>query len=60
MIIVKENYMKIKVRRGMWESNSSSSHSLCMMMKSDYDKWQIREKEENTFIDVNGRIWIRI
>ena len=32
--------MKIKVRRGMWESNSSSSHSLCMMMKSDYDKWQ--------------------
>ena len=26
----------------------------------NYDKWQIGEKEDNTFIDVNGRVWIRI
>ena len=26
----------------------------------NYDKWQIGEKEENNFVNVNGRIWIRI
>ena len=31
--------MKRQIRRGVFESNSSSVHSLTMCMKSDYDKW---------------------
>ena len=30
----------IQVRNGVFETNSSSTHSLTMMMKSDYEKWQ--------------------
>ena len=29
-----------QVRRGVFETNSSSTHSLTMMMKSDYERWQ--------------------
>ena len=32
-----------KIRRGVFESNSSSTHSLTMMMKSDFERW---EKED--------------
>lgn len=32
--------MKIKIRRGMWESNSSTSHTLTIMMKDDYERWR--------------------
>lgn len=32
--------MKRQIRRGVFETNSSSTHSLTMMMKSDYDRWQ--------------------
>lgn len=32
--------MKRQIRRGVFESNSSSTHSLTMMMKDDYDKWK--------------------
>lgn len=28
-----------QVRRGVFETNSSSVHSITMCMKSDYDKW---------------------
>lgn len=31
--------MKRQIRRGVFETNSSSTHSLTMMMKSDYEKW---------------------
>lgn len=28
-----------QIRRGVFETNSSSVHSMTMCMKSDYDKW---------------------
>ena len=31
--------MKRQIRRGVFETNSSSTHSLTMCLKSDYDKW---------------------
>lgn len=35
--------MKRQIRRGVFETNSSSTHSLTMMMKSDYKRWQTEE-----------------
>ena len=32
--------MKRQIRRGTFETNSSSVHSLTMCMKSDYDRWK--------------------
>lgn len=32
--------MKRQSRHGVFETNSSSTHSLTMMMKSDYDRWK--------------------
>lgn len=32
--------MKRQVRRGVFETNSSSVHSITMCTKSDYDKWK--------------------
>lgn len=32
--------MKRQVRFGVFECNSSSTHSLTLMMKSDYDRWE--------------------
>lgn len=32
--------MKRQVRCGVFETNSSSVHSLCMCMESDYEKWK--------------------
>lgn len=31
--------MKKQIRRGVFETNSSSTHSLTMCSKEDYDKW---------------------
>lgn len=31
--------MKRQIRRGVFETNSSSAHSITMCMESDYDKW---------------------
>ena len=31
--------MKKQIRRGVFETNSSSTHSITMCMKSDYTKW---------------------
>lgn len=31
--------MKRQIRKGVFETNSSSTHSLTMCLKSDYDKW---------------------
>lgn len=43
--------MKKQIRRGVFETNSSSTHSLTMMMKSDYERWE----RENLYL-FNG--WI--
>jgi len=32
--------MTISIRRGVFETNSSSTHSITMCMKSDYEEWQ--------------------
>lgn len=32
--------MKRQIRHGVFETNSSSTHSLTMMMKSDYVRWE--------------------
>lgn len=31
--------MKRQIRRGVFETNSSSTHSLTICLKSDYDRW---------------------
>lgn len=33
--------MKKQIRQSVFETNSSSTHSLTMMMKSDYNRWVI-------------------
>jgi hypothetical protein len=30
----------IQVRNGVFETNSSSTHSICICTKSDYEKWK--------------------
>lgn len=35
-----ENYMKMQIRRGVFETNSSSVHSLTMCSSEEYDKWK--------------------
>ena len=32
--------MKRQIRRGVFETNSSSVHSITMCMQSDYEKWE--------------------
>lgn len=44
--------MKKQIRRGVFETNSSSTHSLTMMMKSDYERWE----KENLYL-FNGSGW---
>lgn len=36
----------LQVRQGVFETNSSSTHSITMMMKSDYQKWE----KENLYL----------
>ena len=38
----------IQIRRNVFETNSSSTHSITMCMKSDYDKWV---KNQVWFVD---------
>lgn len=38
--------MKRQIRRGTFETNSSSTHSLTFMMADDYDRW----KNENLYL----------
>ena len=45
--------MKRQVRRGVFETNSSSTHFLTMMMKSDYDRWQ----REQLYLYEGGYGW---
>lgn len=45
--------MKRQIRRGVFETNSSSTHSLTMMMKSDYDRWH----KEKLYLYEDGYGW---
>lgn len=45
--------MKKQIRRGVFETNSSSTHSLTMMMKSDYDRWH----NEHLYLYEGGYGW---
>ena len=45
--------MKRQIRRGVFETNSSSTHSLTMMMKSDYDRWH----KEKLYLYSGGWGW---
>lgn len=38
-----------QIRRGVFETNSSSVHSITMCMKEDYDKWKNGEVYLNKF-----------
>lgn len=38
-----------QIRRGVFETNSSSVHSITMCMKDDYDKWKNGEVYLNEF-----------
>lgn len=46
--------MKIQIRRGVFETNSSSTHSLVITTQDEYDKWKNGEvyfdKNNNSFI----------
>ena len=44
--------MKIQVRRGVFETNSSSVHSLCICSADDYDKWKNGELFYDLYNDV--------
>ena len=38
--------MKRQIRRGVFETNSSSTHSLTLLLETDYDRWN----EEDVFL----------
>ena len=42
-----------QIRYGVFESNSSSTHSLTMMMKTDYDRWH----NEKLYLYEGGYGW---
>lgn len=43
----------IQIRAGVFETNSSSTHSLCIMPKSDYNKW-LSSEGEYYFVEGDG------
>ena len=45
--------MRKQIRRGVFETNSSSTHSLTMMMKKDYDRWH----KEKLYLYEGGYGW---
>lgn len=45
--------MKKQIRRGVFETNSSSTHSLTMMMKNDYERWH----NEKLYLYEGGYGW---
>ena len=46
--------MKIQVRKGTFETNSSSVHSLCFVSSSDFDRWM--HEAEGTFYNLDDGI----
>ena len=47
----------ISIRRNVFETNSSSTHSICICTEEDYKKWEDGEKMwdtwSNTLVDVD-------
>lgn len=43
----------LQIRQGIFETNSSSCHSICIVKKSDYEKWQNGELVYN---DVKSKL----
>lgn len=41
----------INIRRNVFETNSSSTHSICICTEEDYKKWQNGEKLWNYYSD---------
>lgn len=52
--------MKRQIRHGVFETNSSSTHSLTMCMKSDYDRWVAGElvwsRWNNELVEITPKI----
>lgn len=44
----------IQIRAGVFETNSSSTHSLCIMTKDDFNKWVSSNHGEYYFVDDSG------
>ena len=55
--------MKISVRRSIFETNSSSVHSLTMCNKSDYDAWKdgelIYNYYQNKLVPINDKDYLQ-
>lgn len=43
--------MKVQIRRGVFETNSSSVHSVSVCSKTDYDRWINNEIKYNPYKD---------
>lgn len=43
--------MKVQIRRGVFETNSSSVHSVSICTKTDYDRWVNNEIKYNPYKD---------
>ena len=41
----------ISIRRNVFETNSSSTHSICICTEEDYNKWKNGETVYNTWTD---------
>ena len=44
----------IQIRAGVFETNSSSTHSLCIMTQDDFNKWVYSHNGEYYFVDGDG------
>ena len=44
----------IQIRAGVFETNSSSTHSLCIMTQDDFNKWVSSHNGEYYFVDGDG------
>lgn len=50
--------MKKNIRYGVWETNSSLSHSLIIMSKDEYDTLMKMSEDDNYTWDVIDRKWV--
>lgn len=41
----------LQIRQGVFETNSSSTHSICIVKKSDFDKWKNGEMMYDSWND---------
>ena len=53
----------VQVRNNIFETNSSSTHSVGISTKYDYDRWacDVDDLElDNTFLDTLGRTFVKV